>query len=248
MEVEYINGLPVDNLTLPEIVTSLPDLENQKGPITFISVNPQIAVHANKYPEVISLIENATHRIPDGIGIVKVSQKQKGIIKERVAGIDLMYELLAYSNTHRKRVFLYGAHPSVLPKTVDAIKKDYPDLIIAGSLHGYSSLEDKEIIELINKAETDMLFVALGFPKQEQWLAKHINELSAKFYQDVGGSFDVIGGTVKRAPKFLVKLNLEWLYRSLANPKRLYRIIELPIFILRSKKWYRENQRNDEKE
>lgn len=242
MKVEYINGIPVDVITLDEIVSSLPLLEKTGKRQTFISINPQIAVHAEKYPAIIALINEATHRIPDGIGIVKVSRNQGGTITERVAGIDLMYQLLDYANQNKKSVFLYGAKPEILNKTIENIKRSYPNIVIAGGIDGYTDLTNDEIIYEMNQTAPTFVFVALGFPKQELWLAENYKKVQATFFQDVGGSFDVISGEVKRAPNIVVKLNLEWLYRSLANPKRLSRIFELPIFLRQSKKWFKNQQ------
>ncbi|WP_254905031.1 WecB/TagA/CpsF family glycosyltransferase, partial [Enterococcus sp. 3C8_DIV0646] len=110
----------------------------------------------------------------------------------------------------------------------------YPDLIVAGAIDGYNQLKEEEIVSHINESNSDMLFVALGFPRQEQWLARNIRELNVSIFQDVGGSFDVISGHVKRAPNIFIKFHLEWLYRSLSNPKRLGRILQLPIFLCKS--------------
>ncbi|MGX7030467.1 WecB/TagA/CpsF family glycosyltransferase [Vagococcus zengguangii] len=242
MTIEYINGLEVDAITLSDIVQSLPELDKQPGPFTFISVNPQIGLHADEYPEIVDFINQATHRIPDGIGIVKVSQQQEKKINERVAGIELMYELLTFAHTHHKRIFLYGAKPEVLEAAVTNIEKTYPGLTVAGSIDGYTKLSEDEIVAEMNASQPDMVFVALGFPRQERWLAKHYQAVEAKYFQDVGGAFDVISGSVKRSPEIFIKLNLEWLYRSLSNPKRLYRIVELPLFVMKAKKWYRANK------
>ena len=107
-------------------------------------------------------------------------------------------------------------------------------MTITGGIDGYTSLSEAEVVEIINRAKPDFLFVALGFPRQEQWLARNTSRLNATVLQDVGGSFDVLSGRVKRAPKMTINLHLEWLYRSLSNPKRIGRIIQLPIFVVKS--------------
>lgn len=243
MEKEYIKGIPVDAITLSEIISSLPKIDHPGEKNIFLSINPQIVVHADKYPEILELIAQANYRIADGIGIVKVSQRQEKKIKERVAGFDLMLALLSYANDHQKRIFLYGAEPTVLENAVMNIKKEYPNLVIVGAIDGYTKLTDEEKVSQINDSQADMVFVALGFPRQELWLAKNYQQINARFFQDVGGSFDVISGKVKRAPNIFIKLNLEWLYRSLSSFKRLYRVAELPIFLIQSAKWYRSNRK-----
>ncbi len=108
------------------------------------------------------------------------------------------------------------------------------DVAIEEQVDGYTSLSEAEVVEIINRAKPDFLFVALGFPRQEQWLARNTSRLNVTVLQDVGGSFDVLSGRVKRAPKMIINLHLEWLYRSLSNPKRIGRIIQLPIFVVKS--------------
>lgn len=242
MQTEYILGLPVDNLKLKGIIQELPQQLKNESKTIYLSINPQIALHAHKYPEIIALAESASHRLPDGIGIVKASKRQGGQITERVTGIELMVELLMFANKNNESIFLYGAAPSVLEKLVIKINQDYPNINVVGAIDGYTDKKPTEINTIINKANPTFVFVALGFPKQEQWLATNHQKLNAKVFQDVGGSFDVLSGTVKRAPKLFVKLNLEWLYRSLSNPKRLYRIIEIPQFMYQANKWFKNNE------
>lgn len=243
MKTEYILGIPVDVITLTDIITELPERLQQTEKTLYLSINPQIALHASNYPEVMGLIETASHRIPDGIGIVKASQQQGGAIKKRVTGIELMYQLLDYANQKSESIFLYGAKPEVLADTVKVIERDYPDLKIAGWVDGYTSLTESEIVAKINQVKPTFVFVALGFPRQEQWLARNYQAIDAQVFQDVGGSFDVISGHVKRSPQLFISLHLEWLYRSLSSPKRLYRLLEVPVFMFRSKKWYQKNKK-----
>jgi N-acetylglucosaminyldiphosphoundecaprenol N-acetyl-beta-D-mannosaminyltransferase len=237
MKTEMIMGIPVDKLTYTSILNDLPDYIEDGKKMTIISVNPQIVTESEKFPEVISLIKESTHRIPDGIGIVLVSKLTKGVIKERVAGFDLMMELLAYANTNGHSIFLYGAKPTVLTDTVKQVKQKYPNIKVAGAVDGYTDLPEEELVAQINQVKPDFLFVALGFPRQEQWLARNVNQLDVKVFQDVGGSFDVLSGHVKRAPQIFINLHLEWLYRSLSNPLRVGRIFQLPVFLVKSLIW-----------
>ncbi|NQE02838.1 WecB/TagA/CpsF family glycosyltransferase [Enterococcus gallinarum] len=230
-------GLPVDPLTYQDILDDLPHYFEQGKKMTAISVNPQITVEAKKYPEVIDFIKKSTHRIPDGIGIVLVSRLTGGKIKERVAGFDLMVKFLEYANNHQKSAFFYGAKPEVLAEALENIRQQYPHLKIVGGIDGYTSLAEAEVVETINQVKPDFLFVAMGFPRQEQWLARNLSRLEVIILQDVGGSFDVLSGRVKRAPKLFLDLHLEWLYRSLSNPARIGRIFQLPVFVVKSLWW-----------
>ena len=234
--------ISVDNLTYQDVLNDVPVYLNKKEQMTITSVNPQIVVNAGEYPEVVEFIEQSTHRIPDGIGIVLVSRLTKGAIKKRTAGFDLMVKLLDYADQNNKKCFFYGAKPEVLTNTIQQIEKNYPNLIVSGAIDGYTSLEEQEVVRQINQTESDFLFVAMGFPRQEQWLSRNKDQLNTTILQDVGGSFDVLSGFVKRAPQIFIKLNLEWLYRSLSNPARIGRIFQLPQFLIKSL-WWKIKQR-----
>lgn len=232
MKTEQVIGIPVDAITYESILADVPQYFRDEKKLVALSINPQIALEAQNYPELITFInQGVSHRIPDGIGIVLVSKLRRGAIKERVAGIELMTRFLEYAEINQKRAFFYGAKPEVLEAAIENLQQIYPKLQIVGAIDGYTKKSDWEIIAEMNESKTDFIFVGLGFPKQELWLAEHLDQLEAVVYQDVGGSFDVFSGFVKRAPDIFIKLNLEWLYRSLANPKRIGRIFQLPVFL-----------------
>lgn len=237
MKTEKIMGIPVDNLTYNKIIQDVPKYLNTDKKMTAISINPQIVLESKKYPEIITFIENSSHRIPDGIGIVLVSKLTGGTISERLTGFELMKKFLDFANRHANKVFFYGATAVVLNDMIEKINQKYPNIKIVGGIDGYTSLTEEEIVTQINQSSAEFLFVALGFPKQELWLSRNIHNLNVSVFQDVGGSFDVISGHVKRAPKFFLKYNLEWLYRSLSVPSRIGRIFQLPIFVIKSLYW-----------
>lgn len=234
---EEIMGVPVDNITYEDIVADLPNYMDSSKKMTAISVNPQIIVEGQSYPEIIQFIKKSTHRIPDGIGIVLVSKLTRGNIKERVAGIELMKQFLKYANDHQKSAFFYGAKPEVLKDALINIQKSYPELKVAGGIDGYTKLSEEEVVASINQVKPAFVFVALGFPKQEEWLHRNVSRIDACVFQDVGGSLDVLSGHVNRAPQFFIDHHLEWLYRSVSNPKRLGRILQLPVFVVKSLWW-----------
>ena len=106
-------------------------------------------------------------------------------------------------------------------------------------------MTNHEIVAQMNAVQPDFVFVALGFPRQELWLAENMTNVNGSIFQDVGGSFDVLSGHVKRAPAFFIKTHLEWLYRSLSNPTRIGRIVQLPIFVVKSLWWKMKNGGRD---
>ena len=243
-QTEIILDTPVDILTIEDIKKDMDLYFKQGRQMTLTSVNPQIILMGETSPVVKKFIEASTHRFPDGIGLIKISKWTKGQIKHRVAGIDVMVEALAYADEHQKRIFLYGAKPEVVKAAAKNIQTNYPNLILAGYIDGYTKLTDKAIVQEMNESQAEMIFVALGSPKQEIWLAEHMKQLSATIFQTVGGSLDVLSGTVKRAPNIFIKTNLEWLYRSVSNPKRFNRIFQVPEFVIKAMNWHRKNGRD----
>lgn len=241
MQTEYLCGLPVDQLSYEDIAHDLPQyfLKQQKMIIT--SVNPQITIHAEKYVEVANYIHRATHRIADGIGVVKLSKWTGGQIHQRITGIDVMDICLLYANQFGKRIFLYGAKQEVVEKAVKNIQKKYTNVSIAGHLHGYTDKNDADIVAYINKVKPDFLFVALGSPKQEIFLERNIDQLTGCVYLDVGGTFDVLAGVVKRAPEFFIMHNIEWLYRSVKF-KRYERLVQIPLYVTKGICWKWKNR------
>ncbi len=198
-----------------------------------IAQNPEKIMKELKDEELASIVKNkATLLIADGIGLVYAG-KILGLPHIcRVTGVGLFEELLEVANLNEKRVFLYGAKPEVIDKVKKVVESRYPYLILAGTQDGFE--EDNElIIQKINEAKPDYLFVALGSPAQEKWIATHIDRLSVKLVMGVGGTFDVLTGRIKRAPEFMQKRGLEWLYRLFKQPSRIKRMLNLPWFLIK---------------
>ena len=235
---EKILDVPVDLIEMDDIVQDFPNYFGTNKKMTLTSINPQILLVAEKNEQVKQFLVNSTHRFPDGIGLVKVSSWTKGKIKTRIAGIDVMEEVLAYAAKHQHSVYFYGAKPEVVKQAAENLEKEYPGLIVAGFTDGYTSKKEAEIVAEINRKQADILFVALGSPRQEEWLSRNMAALNCHVFQTIGGSLDVKSGFSKRAPDIWIKLNLEWLYRSFSNPKRFYRIFQVPEFIIKSVFWH----------
>lgn len=233
MKTEYISGLPVDNLTEETIRQDLPVYITSGRKMLVTSVNPQISLQVERYPQVKAYIERATHRLPDGVGVVKMSKYLGGTIRKRVTGIDVMDMMLQYADEQGHRIFLYGAKKDVVKKAAENIAKDYPNLVVAGYLHGYTTREPEKVVAKINAANPTFLFVALGSPKQELFLEEQVDKLNASVFLDVGGTFDVLSGEVNRAPELFIRLNLEWLYRSVRYG-RWERLKQIPLFMIKS--------------
>lgn len=195
--------------------------ENKK---TFIvTANTETFMISNEDNELRKLLNyKYTIIVPDGIAIVKAGKKMNYHIKERITGIDIAYKLLQYANELNKKVFLFGAEEKVIVKLKEVVKRDYPNIDLVGTSNGYVEDKDK-VFDNIVKLKPDIVMVAMGIPKQEKLIYKHIDKFDKGIFIGVGGSFDVMSGIKKRCPKLLIKLNLEWLYRILKEPKRIKR-------------------------
>mgnify|MGYP004481324845 FL=1 len=207
---------------------------------TFIvTANPETFMMSEKDEEMRKLLlDNDTFLVPDGIGIVKAARMINYDVKERITGIDIANELLKLANKQKKSIYLFGAKQEVIDSMEKVLKESYPNLNLVGMSNGYEKDKDK-IFEKIVKTKPDIVLVALGIPLQEKLIYKHLDKFDKGIFVGVGGSFDVISGHKKRAPKIFIKLNLEWLYRILKEPKRLKRFYDSNVKFLFKVKKYR---------
>lgn len=236
MEKISIRGVNFDNVTMDEAIEICKSfLKSNDGAKIIHTPNAEITQMCVESKEVNKTVNKADLIIPDGAGVVLASKILKKKLKCKVAGIELCENLARISGEMNARIFFLGGKPGIPEKAAEKLLEKYPDMIIAGTNDGYFKSDD-EIIKKINDANTDILFVCLGVPKQEQWMEKHRNDLNIKLMGGFGGSFDVLSGTIQRAPKIFIKLNLEWFYRLCKEPKRIGRMMKLPKFILGSVK------------
>lgn len=229
MEKESILGISVCSADKNAFIAEL-EQDIALGRRRFIvAINPEKILKARKDKELADLLNSADYQIPDGIGVVLASRMKRGNIRERITGIDSMDLLCASAETHAYGIFLYGARPDVLVKAKAALERKYEHIHIVGFHDGYS--DNRALADKINASGADIVFVAMGSPKQEYWIAENRDRLCAKIYQGVGGSFDVIAGELRRAPRWIQKAGLEWLFRLLQQPSRVFRQLKLIGFI-----------------
>lgn len=227
---ETILGVQVNTENYDELIPKVfRNIEDKKKSLV-VAINPEKLMKAKEDPGLKALLNRAEFQIPDGIGVIIASKLKKGSISSRITGIDMMDRIVKEAARTGRAVFLYGAKPGVADKAAQQLKQTYPDLIVAGTQDGYES-DTSKVLETINKAKPDILFVAMGSPKQEQWIEQHRDNLYPTLYQGVGGSFDVLAGNVKRAPAAFQRMGAEWLYRLLKEPSRLKRQMNLPKFL-----------------
>ncbi len=201
------------------------DLKNDKKRF-IVTVNPETLMMSKKDEEVRRLLTNrAVSLVPDGIIVVKTSKWLKMPVKERITGIELMQELLNIANVNSYSMYLFGAKKDILSTLVKRIKEEYPHINLLGATDGYVKNKDA-IMKKIIKLKPDICLVALGIPEQEKLILKYYDKAEKGIFMGVGGSFDVLSGCKKRAPRIFIKLNLEWLYRIIKEPKRLKRFYQ----------------------
>lgn len=213
------------------------NLKNNKK-MFIVTANPETFMMSEKDEEMrVLLLDKNTILVPDGIGIVKAARIINYDVKERIAGIDIANKLLELGDKQKKTIYLFGSKQEVIDSMKEVLKKDYPNLELAGASNGYEKDKDK-VFEKIANAKPDIVLVALGIPLQEKLIYKHLDKFDKGIFVGVGGSFDVISGHKKRAPKIFIKLNLEWLYRILKEPKRLKRFYDSNVkFLFKVKKY-----------
>lgn len=232
MQTEILN-VPFDTLTNKEALNRLLLYLNEDKNHIVITPNPEIVIEANKDRDFMNIIKKADLVIPDGIGVVIASKLNKVKIKERVAGYDLTQSLFEKIKYTGHTVYFFGGGKGVTLVAKEKMEQKHKGLKIIGVADGYfDENREKIIIEEIKNLKPDVLLVGLGAPKQEKWIYKNKDILPVKISICVGGSFDGMSGTVKRAPIVFRKMGLEWFYRLLKQPSRIVRMMRLPLFMI----------------
>ncbi|HBJ01865.1 MULTISPECIES: WecB/TagA/CpsF family glycosyltransferase [Lysinibacillus] len=226
-------GVPFLHISQQGFVDLLVNRIEQQEKTFVVTANPEVVMQANENPTVKGYLNQATYICADGIGVVKAAQILGDSLPERVTGYDTMVKLLEVGQQKRFKVYLLGAQKETIEKTIANIHKNYPHVEVVGYHDGFFDWNNNHIADDIAALQPDLVFVALGVPRQEKWITENLDKFSKGVFIGVGGSFDVIAGTVKRAPVIWQKLNLEWLYRLLRQPSRFIRMLVLPRFALK---------------
>ncbi len=216
-------------------------------PHLIVTADASGLVMAQSDDELKQIINGADLVTPDSAGLLLASKLLGDPLTDRVSGVDISRELCRIAAEDGFGVFLFGAAPEIADEAAQKLKEQYPGLTIAGTRNGFfSDDETSEIVRQIRESGAKALLVALGIPKQEKWIRDNINDLGVCVAMGVGGTLDVFSGRAKRAPKWMQKHGLEWLYRLAQNPKKLSKVATLPRFLAmvvreRSGKWKMES-------
>ena len=223
-------GVGFDSLTMDEAVARARDLMAERRAAYVVTPNPEIVMLCREDAAAMQAVQNADLVLADGIGVIYGAKILGTPLRTKLPGIDFAAALMTQMGREGKSVFLLGAKPGVADAAGEKMRERFPGLVIAGTNDGYFQ-DDDPVVEKINAVQPDLLLVCLGAPKQELFMKNHLDELHIKLMIGLGGSLDSFAGTVKRAPKWMIRCNLEWLYRLIKEPKRFGRMLRLPKYL-----------------
>ena len=227
-------GVGFDNVTMAEAVEQGMALLHSEGSHYVVTPNPEIVEACRENGAARAAVNGADLVLPDGIGIIKGAAMLGTPLKEKTPGIDFAAHMMERMAGEGMSLYLLGAKPGIAEQAAEKLSAQYPGLKIAGTHDGYFK-EDGPVVEDIRQSGADCVFVCLGAPKQEFWMAKNGPATGARLLCGLGGSLDVFAGTVERAPKFFCDHGLEWFYRLCKEPKRIGRMMKLPLFLVHVK-------------
>jgi N-acetylglucosaminyldiphosphoundecaprenol N-acetyl-beta-D-mannosaminyltransferase len=233
MKKVQIVGFQVASVTMSEAIDWVERHIRKAEFAHIVTINPEIAWHGLQDENFAAAIRKADIIVPDGTGMLWAAKQLGDPLKERVAGFDLMQEMLKLAAQKEFKVFFLGAAPGVANQAALVALERYPRLPICGTHDGYFNAEEEiALVEKIREVGTDMLFCALGPPRPaELWIQKHKKNLAPLVAIGVGGSFNVLAGIDQRAPAWVQNIHMEWFYRAVRNPKRFHRLAAIPKFM-----------------
>jgi len=233
-ETVTLFGVEVSKMGMKETVAYLAESVRRRRPTHVVTANPIMFMTGFEDNSFLEMLKNADLVVPDGAGLVWAASRLGKPVKERVPGIDLVQELFRIGDREGWEVYLLGASEEVIQAARSKIEEQFPGLRIVGCRNGYfGSEEDEAVVRSIAEVSPDLLLVGRSTYTQDPWIAKHYDRLGASVMIGVGGSFDVMSGRLKRAPKWMQSMKLEWLYRLMLEPTRWRRMLVLPKFVLR---------------
>jgi len=225
-------GVKVHRLDFPAALDAIRGFIRSGKPHLVVTADASGIVLAQQDEDFRRIVNDADLVTPDSTGILWGARKLGAPLIERVCGVDIARALCEISGQEDYSVFFLGAAPGVAEAAVENLKNECPSLRVAGVHHGYFGPDDDaEVVAKVRQSGAKALLVAMGIPKQEKWIAQHLNELGVCVAMGVGGSFDVFSGKVKRAPLWMQRRGLEWLYRLVSNPRKIGKVMTLPKFM-----------------
>lgn len=222
-------GLGVDSVTMEQALRQIDCRIHEPGPHQVVTLDASMCVMAQSDLELAEIVRSAALVTPDSSGVVWAVRKRGYELTGRVSGVEIVERLCQAGHS----LFFLGAAPGVALAAGQRMMELYPQCTVVGTADGYFKPdEEPAILEAIRSAKPELLCVAMGIPKQEKWIARHMAGLGVPVSIGVGGTFDVLSGGVRRAPMWVQRANLEWLYRLAKNPRKIGKTLTLPRFVL----------------
>jgi len=226
-------GVRVDAVSPDDVLRRVNEFLSHPRPRQIATANSLMILAAARHPGLSHALAAADLVVPDSVGVVWAAAR-RGARLIQIPGVELMERMCAEAADRGWTVYLLGAAPGVAAAAAEALQKRYPRLRVTGVDHGYfAHKEEAAVIDRVAQTAPDFLFVALDTPRQDAWIHQHLGRLRAGVTMGVGGSFDVFAGRVPRAPTWMRRARLEWLFRLWREPRRIGRMAELPRFVFR---------------
>jgi N-acetylglucosaminyldiphosphoundecaprenol N-acetyl-beta-D-mannosaminyltransferase len=227
-----ILGVGIDPLTMDECLSRIEGFVAERRPHIIVTADAAGIVQSTDDPELRQIYLEADLVTPDSVGVLWAAKRQGKPLPERVSGVDLVDRICDLSAKKGYRVYFLGAAPGVAELAAEKLRLRHPGCNIVGTRHGFFPADSDEVVaQEVAEFKPDFLFVAMGIPRQEKFIANTRGTIQAAVSMGVGGSFDVFSGKAKRAPRLLQKLKLEWLWRLILNPKKIAKAKNLPRFV-----------------
>lgn len=231
MENITLLGLRIDKVNMDGALEAIEGFIESGAPHIVVTADASAIVIAQKDEELKRIINEADLVTPDSTGIMLAAKWHNDPLPEKVSGVDLAVEIAEIAAGKGYSMFLLGAAPGVADDAAENLKQRFPGLKIAGVHDGFFT-DDEPIVRQVSESGADILLVAMGIPKQEKWIVKHLDQLGVRVAMGVGGTFDVLSGRVNRAPEWMRRHGLEWLHRLASNPKKISKVATLPKFLV----------------
>jgi len=228
-----ILDIGIDNLTRQQAVYKVLKMIEEKGVHHVITLNPYKISKIKSNNDLRLISDRADLHLASGGGIQWASRMLKTPIKERIGVLSFMMEVIRLAEIKEYSIFLVGGKPEIAERAFFNIKKSFPNIRIVGRHGGFfDSVREKSVIEAIRKSEANIIFVGLGFPKEDKWINSIKHEFKNAVFISVGGSFDTISGEIRKAPNYFMENGLDWFYRIITKPWRYLRLLRLMLFFL----------------
>lgn len=228
-----ILGCRLDAIDADEATDAILRFAREGAGAQIVTLGTEMVVHAQHDARYREVVNTCALSLCDTVGLLAVARSRGADLRERVTGVELVEHLCARGAGEGLRIFLFGGAPGIAQQAAEELERRYPGVRVVGTRSGYFAPDESAAIaQEIRASGAQLLFVGIGFPKQEYWLAEHLRETGCGAGIGVGGSFDVLSGNVQRAPERWRKLGLEWLYRLVREPHRWRRQLALPHFVL----------------